>query len=67
VAIRKEVQELIDMMRSPATARGRKNEIFKTLKSVYKMTPYEILALLKDPSVLEHRMDNKHLLLEDNK
>lgn len=65
MTIRMEVQDLIGRMYEPTVTRIEMDEFFRILKDVYKMTPFEILALFGSPPTLEYRMDNKHLLLED--
>lgn len=64
MVIKKEVFELIKKLKSLKVASLEWGKIVDVLQTKYKMTPFNILALFGNPSILEWTMKNKHLLLE---
>lgn len=65
MTIKNPVLKLIEQLNNTETNKVKMTKILDILQKKYKMTPFEILALFKNPPTLEYRMDNKHLLLED--
>lgn len=61
--VKESVRNLILEVRKTENKK-REEEIFDILKSKYKMTAFEILALFYNPPVLEWRIDNEHLLFD---
>jgi len=60
--IKDDVRDLINEIRK---SKGEELErIGDILKSKYKMTAFEILALFYNPPTLEWRPDNEHLLYD---